>query len=263
MGAGSRERGAGRRGTGNGERGTGGTRDVIRIPPSVARWRSDWRLLALSALPPSRLCRPGQRHRHRSRSDGTVDSLQAGGLPAEVLNELLATFRDTTVLRLNGPLTVPAGSSDVRAGGGLPRRGRRRRHDRWPADRRQRRSHRAAGRPDHRPGPGGRRQIHRGFRLQRVALPARVYWDAAPVVRQSDGTLALREPHRTLGELAQAQATFNYGRLKTTLYLGTNTTYNRSEGLGIVLGPELRVPRLRLGGRPARACAPSSAPPPT
>ena len=197
-------------------------------------------VFTLSTCPPARL----------SAQDSVIvidpdapvaDSLQTGGLPTDVLNELLATFRDTTVLRVNGPLTVPAGST--MSGRVAVYRGQVV----------------VAGTVD---GPltvvNGDLAVRPGGRITGavlvaggkftadsgadVALPARVYWDAAPVVRQSDGTLALREPHRTLGELAQAQATFHYGRLKTTLYLGTNTTYNRSEGLGIVLGPSFEYP---------------------
>jgi hypothetical protein len=65
--------------------------------------------LALPALPPSRLA--AQDSVIVIDPEATaVDSLQATGLPAEVLNELLATFRDTTALRLNGPVVVPAGT---------------------------------------------------------------------------------------------------------------------------------------------------------
>lgn len=66
---------------------------------------------------------------------------------------------------------------------------------------------------------------------------ARVYWDAAPVSRQSDGQLAARDRRRPLGELATAEATFGEGRIRTTLRLTTSQTYNRVEGLGIVFGP--------------------------
>jgi len=213
---------------------------VIRI--GAFRWlvALGLALLALSACPPARLA--AQDSVIVIDPDAPVaDSLQNGGLPADVLNELLATFRDSTVLRLNGPFTVPTGSTML--GRVAVYRG----------------EVVVAGTVD---GPltvvNGDLAVRRGGRItgavlvaggkftadsgSSVPLPARVYWDAAPVVRQSDGTLALREPHRTLGQLAQAQATFNYGRLKTTLYLGTNTTYNRSEGLGIVLGPSFEYP---------------------
>jgi hypothetical protein len=196
-------------------------------------------ILALSACPPARLS--AQDSVIVIDPNAPVDSLQAGGLPADIINELMATFRDTMALRLNGPVTVPAAS--VMTGRVAVYRG----------------VVVVAGTVD---GPltvvNGDLVVKRGGRITgevlvaggkftadsgaEVPLPARVYWDAAPVVRQSDGTLALREPHRTLGELAQAQASFNYGRLKTTLYLGTNTTYNRSEGLGIVLGPSFEYP---------------------
>ncbi len=74
----------------------------------------------------------------------------------------------------------------------------------------------------------------------------RVVWDAAPVLRSADGTLVLRERRRSLGELAAARATFQTGRVRTTLLLATGGTYNRIEGLPIVFGPTFEL-------RPSRA----------
>jgi hypothetical protein len=83
----------------------------------------------------------------------------------------------------------------------------------------------------------------------------RVYWDAAPVLRNADGRLVLRERRRPLSELATARTSFQTGKVRTTLALGTGGTYNRIEGLPIVFGPmfELRpsrgsVARLDLRG---------------
>ena len=67
--------------------------------------------------------------------------------------------------------------------------------------------------------------------------PERVYWDAAPVIRNADGLLALRERRRALGEIATARTTFQAGRIRTTLSLGTGGTYNRIEGLPVLFGP--------------------------
>ena len=67
--------------------------------------------------------------------------------------------------------------------------------------------------------------------------PERVFWDAAPVVRGSDGLLTLSERRRPLGEFATASATFQAGQVRTTLLLATGGTYNRIEGLPIVFGP--------------------------
>src|SRR5881394_729230 len=53
-----------------------------------------------------------------------------------------------------------------------------------------------------------------------------VYWDAAPVVRQLDGRLAVRDRRRSLGDLATARASFQTGRIRTTLAVGTAGTYN-------------------------------------
>ncbi len=66
---------------------------------------------------------------------------------------------------------------------------------------------------------------------------ARIYWDAAPVSRQSDGQLTIRDRRRPIGELATAERTFGDGSIRTTLRLTTTQTYNRIEGLGIVFGP--------------------------
>jgi len=73
----------------------------------------------------------------------------------------------------------------------------------------------------------------------------RVLWDAVPVVRAADGTLVLRERRRPLSDLAAARASFQTGRVRTTLLLATGGTYNRIEGLPIVFGPtfELRPTR--------------------
>jgi hypothetical protein len=74
--------------------------------------------------------------------------------------------------------------------------------------------------------------------------PRREYPAEAPVVRRSNGTLAEREPGRTLADLASAEASFERGRFRTTLRLATAGTYNRVEGLPIIFGPRVDV-RLR------------------
>jgi len=73
----------------------------------------------------------------------------------------------------------------------------------------------------------------------------RVLWDAVPVIRAADGMLVLRERRRPLSDLAAARASFQTGRVRTTLLLATGGTYNRIEGLPIVFGPtfELRPSR--------------------
>jgi hypothetical protein len=73
----------------------------------------------------------------------------------------------------------------------------------------------------------------------------RIFWDAAPVLRTDDGTLVVRERRRPLGDLAAARASFQTGKVRTTLFLATGGTYNRIEGLPVVFGPtfELRPSR--------------------
>lgn len=70
---------------------------------------------------------------------------------------------------------------------------------------------------------GGRREEH---------------WDAAPVVRGADGMLAQRE-RRRFPDLTTARRSFTAGRLRATVLLGTEGTYNRVEGVPIVFGPQL------------------------
>ncbi len=169
------------------------------------------------------------------------DSLVRGGPPPELVAELIAFFNDSATTRMQGDVTLPAGT---RFEGKLAL---------------YRGSLRVAGRVT---GPiavangtlyllpgaavdgeilvvGGRllrsEQVeHRGTQ--------RVYWDAAPIIRNSDGVLALRERRRSLGEIATARTTFQVGRVRTTLSLSTGGIYNRIEGLPILFGPmfELR-----------------------
>ena len=158
------------------------------------------------------------------------------GLAPEVLQELLATWNDSATIRLPGGLTLPGGArlegtvasfrgtlrvaGEIRGTltgingdlvllpGGVVR------------------------------GPilvaGGRLTVGAGALHEGEA---RVYWDAAPVTRQSDGTLGVRERRRPIGALATAERTFQSGHIATTLRLTTTQTYNRIEGLGIVFGP--------------------------
>lgn len=205
---------------------------ALRLP----RWLTALGLVgcALSAYLPARL----------SAQDSVIvidpnapaDSAAQGGLPAEVLSEVLAAFADTSALRLNGPVNVPAGTR--LSGRVAVYRGEMV----------------VAGEVD---GPltvvNGDLTVLPGGRITGPVLVAggryvklagaevsgepRVYWEAAPVIRQTDGTLALREHRKTLGELAEAKATFRTGRIKTTLFLATGKTYNRVEGLPIVFGP--------------------------
>ena len=158
------------------------------------------------------------------------------GLPVEVLNELLAAWNDSATVRLPAGFTLPAGAvlqGDVAAFRGTLR---------------------IAGTVEGSltvingdltilPGgrvlgdvlvAGGRMTIAEGGRHEGAA---RVFWDAAPVNRLSDGELGVRERRRALGDLATAERTFGDGKIRTTLRLTTTQTYNRIEGLGIVFGP--------------------------
>ncbi|MFL5491620.1 MAG: hypothetical protein ACJ8AV_09390, partial [Gemmatimonadales bacterium] len=164
------------------------------------------------------------------------DSFVRGGPPADVVTDLIAFYNDSATIRMQGDVTIPAGTridGKVALYGG---------------------SLRIAGRVA---GPvavangtlyllpgsavegeilvvGGR--LLRSEQVQHAG-PERVYWDAAPVVRGSDGLLTLRERRRPLGEIATASATFQAGQIRTTLSLSTGGTYNRIEGLPVLFGP--------------------------
>ncbi|HZI73913.1 MAG TPA: hypothetical protein VFD73_07760 [Gemmatimonadales bacterium] len=158
-----------------------------------------------------------------------------GGPPTELIAQLIAFYNDSATTRMQGDVTLPAGSHFE---GKLAL---------------YRGSLRVAGRVD---GPitvangtlyllpgasvngdilvvGGRllrsEQVeHRGSE--------QVYWDAAPVIRGTDGLLALRERRRHLGEIATARASFQTGQVRTTLSLSSGS-YNRIEGLPVLFGP--------------------------
>lgn len=158
------------------------------------------------------------------------------GLPPAILAELLTTWNDSGTVRLPGGLTIPAGATlsgrvaafrgSMRIGGEFTGSltvingdlvilaGGVVRGDVLVA--------------------GGRLTIEPGGMHDGAE---RVYWDAAPVQRQSDGLLAVRERRRPIGELATAQKIFQTGDVRTTLRLTTTQTYNRIEGLGLVFGP--------------------------
>ena len=159
-----------------------------------------------------------------------------GGPPPEVVAELIAFYNDSATTRMQGDVTLPAGSEFE---GKLAL---------------YRGSLRIAGRVR---GPiavangtlyllpgssvdgeilvvGGR--LLRSEQVEHIGAE-RVYWDAAPVIRGNDGLLSLRERRRRLGEIATARTSFQAGRVRTTLSLSTGGTYNRIEGLPVLFGP--------------------------
>lgn len=168
------------------------------------------------------------------------DSTVRGGPPPDVVAELIAFYNDSGTTRMQGDVTLPAGS---RFEGKLALYGG---------------SLRVAGRVA---GPiavangtlyllpgsavdgeilvvGGR--LLRSEQVDHQGAE-RVYWDAAPVVRTADGLLALRERRRGLGDLATARTSFQAGKIRTTLSLSTGGTYNRIEGLPVLFGPLFEI----------------------
>jgi hypothetical protein len=173
-----------------------------------------------------------------------TDSVLRAGPPPEVISQLIGLYNDSSATRMQGDVTLPAGTTFE---GALALfRG----------------SLRIAGRVS---GPvtvangtlylmpgasvqgdilvvGGR--LIRSEQVEHIGQE-RVYWDAAPVVRTPEGWLALRERRRTLSEIATARTSFQVGKVRTTLSLSTGGTYNRIEGLPLQFGPlfELRPSR--------------------
>jgi hypothetical protein len=172
------------------------------------------------------------------------DTLELVGPPPETVAELIRFYNDSTTTRVHGDVTIPPGSSF---------NGRLALH---------RGNLRIAGRVE---GPiavaNGTLHLLRGAEVRGDILVVggrlirsagarhegreRVYWDAAPVERTDEGYLLIRERRRPIGDLARARTTFQTGKVRTTLLLGTGGTYNRLEGLPLVLGPtfELRTGR--------------------
>ena len=169
------------------------------------------------------------------------DTLLRGGPPAQVVAELIAFYNDTGTTRIQGDVSIPAGSSFE--GSLAVHRGALRISGRVSGPVAV-----ANGTLYLLPGANVDGEILVvGGRLIRTPEARhsgreRVFWDAAPVLRRPDGTLALRERRRPLGDLATATTTFQTGKVRTTLLLATGGTYNRIEGLPIVFGPlfELR-----------------------
>jgi hypothetical protein len=158
------------------------------------------------------------------------------GVPPEIISEILTTWSDPSTIKLTGGLSIPRGatlSGQIASFRGIVR---------------------IAGEVE---GPltviNGDLVILPGGRVSGDVLVAggvftvepggihegrqRVFWEAAPLQRLSDGSLAVRERRRPLGEFATAERIFGTGSIRTTIRLTTTQTYNRIEGLGIVFGP--------------------------
>lgn len=166
--------------------------------------------------------------------------LMRGGPPPDVVAELLAFYNDSATTRMQGEVNFPPGSAFAGRLGVY--RGALRVAGRIQGDI-------AVANATLYLLPGAEVEgdiLVVGGRLIRSPEARhtgreRVFWDAAPVLRADDGTLVLRERRRPLSELAAARATFQTGRVRTTLLLATGGTYNRIEGLPIVFGPTFEL----------------------
>jgi hypothetical protein len=83
---------------------------------------------------------------------------------------------------------------------------------------------------------GGQIIVRSGGAIQGVR---RSFRQPASLVRTSGGLLTVREPPRTLGDIASVTRRLTTGRFETNLSLETGRTYNRVEGLPIVFGPSV------------------------
>jgi hypothetical protein len=166
------------------------------------------------------------------------DTTAGAQLPAEVLAELLAAWNDSLTTRITGNFLLPAGArlagpvavfrGNLRIAGELTGRVTVINGDLVvdPGGSVSGTVLVVGGRIDVRPGGilAGRRRS-----FPQVAL----------LYRTSAGLLAIREPARSLGDIASARARLTSGRFRTTLSIETGRTYNRVEGLPIVFGPTI------------------------
>jgi cytoskeletal protein CcmA (bactofilin family) len=165
-----------------------------------------------------------------------ADSLLVAAPPADVVEHLLAVYNDSTTTRLLGTFVLPAGS-ELRGvvalfRGMLVVQGQLSgpvhviNGDLWVT---------ATGRVDGEAiVTGGRIRVDPGGVITGTQ---RAWSDPAPVYRTTAGRLALREQRRAIGELGSATRSFYTAGISTTLSLGTSGSYNRVEGLPIVVGP--------------------------
>jgi hypothetical protein len=164
-----------------------------------------------------------------------ADSSALGGLPAAVVDQLLHTWNDSATTRLNGSVTLPAGShlqgqvallrGVFRVGGTIE----------GPVTV-------INGTLVLLPGArvtgnvlvvGGRLIRQPGSTLDGTD---KVYWDVAPVAKARDGTLAVQQTP-DLETLGRAQTSFGVGRIRTTLRASAGGTYDRIEGFPLEAGP--------------------------
>ena len=166
------------------------------------------------------------------------DTTAGAQLSAEVLAELLAAWNDSLTTRITGNFLLPPGArlagpvavfrGNLRIAGELTGRVTVINGD-LVVD----------------PGGsvsgtvlvvGGRIEVRPGGSL---AGRRRAFPQGALLYRTSAGLLAIREPARSLGDIASARARLTSGRFRTTLSIETGRTYNRVEGLPIVFGPTI------------------------
>jgi hypothetical protein len=165
-----------------------------------------------------------------------TDSLESAALPPEVLTALLGAYNDSASLRLDGKVSVPIGSR--LQGQVVVYRGTMELAGEVDGALTVINGDLHIGPTGRVSGPvlvaGGKLTIDEGGQVEGTT---QVFWDAAPVYVRADGALVVRERRRSIGSLARAETSFQTGKVRTSLLLATNQTYNRVEGLPIIFGP--------------------------
>lgn len=172
------------------------------------------------------------------------DSTARGTLPPAVIQELLTTYNDSGTTRIVGPFLLPRGVTlsgtlavfrgSARIGGELTGRV-------------------VVINGDLIVDPGARVSgnvlVVGGQIITRpggqVEGPQRAYPTPALLTRTGSGLLVIRERPQTLANLASARTTLTTGHFRTTLGIESGGTYNRVEGLPLVLGPSVTREGLR------------------
>jgi hypothetical protein len=168
--------------------------------------------------------------------DVPAPDAETGGLSPAVIARLLSAWNDSGTVRLSGNFALPAGAEITGVVASF--RGTRRVAGTITGELTVINGDLVIANGGRVAGDilvaGGRMTVDSGGVH---AGESEVHWDAAPVARQSDGSLAVRE-RRRLGSIGPAERTFQSGSgISTTVRLTTNDSYNRIEGLGIVFGP--------------------------
>lgn len=174
------------------------------------------------------------------RPDAPPDTAGQGALPAELIDQLVRTYNDTTTIRLGSSFTLPRGAR--LEGRVAVYRGTLRIYGTVEGAVAVINGDLIIGPGGTLAGPavvvGGRIYLRQGGTHTGEST---VYEPLAPIFRLPNGLLEVRDRRRPLGEMAAARTSFQTGSIRTILSLETGRTYNRVEGLPIVFGPTFQT----------------------